>query len=221
MDSGSLVVVVVLLLLIIVIGIWWSGQRFCHYSVAPTLAAEPGYWTKTKLVLLASLWHLLVYGVTAVFFLPWAKGAAHGSGVSSDEWQQAHFNHDFWLLVLSGLGGAVTLLVRGRRVAALSWLAGCLLVLASFRGPRTYHVWASEQRSQVESPLSNERAFTSISAATPRFQVHLARRPGKVLLQLLDHPTYYNAERRHSALDYQSPNHFETHLQTASQLCPA
>ena len=32
---------------------------------------------------------------------------------------------------------------------------------------------------------------------------------------------YHNAERRHSALAYQSPNRFETHLQTTSQFCPA
>ena len=32
---------------------------------------------------------------------------------------------------------------------------------------------------------------------------------------------YYNAERRHSALAYQSPNRFETQLQTTSQFCPA
>lgn len=159
-------VVVVLLLLAIVLGIWWSGQRFWHYSVAPTLAGA-SYWTKVKLVLLASLWHLLVYGITAVFFLPWLKGGAHGSGATLSDWQQAHVNHDFWLLVLGGLGGAATLFVRGRWVAALCWLAGCLLVLASFRGPRTYQAWASEQRPQVERPLSNERAFTSISAATP------------------------------------------------------
>ncbi|TLM88611.1 transposase [Hymenobacter jeollabukensis] len=31
----------------------------------------------------------------------------------------------------------------------------------------------------------------------------------------------YNDERRHSALAYRSPNHFETHLQTTSQMCPA
>ena len=40
-------------------------------------------------------------------------------------------------------------------------------------------------------------------------------------LEISHHVAYYNAERRHSALDYQSPNHFETHLQTTSQLCPA
>ncbi|WP_177189881.1 integrase core domain-containing protein [Hymenobacter actinosclerus] len=40
-------------------------------------------------------------------------------------------------------------------------------------------------------------------------------------LEISDHIAYYNAERRHSALDYQSPNHFETQLQTTSQFCPA
>lgn len=34
------------------------------------------------------------------------------------------------------------------------------------------------------------------------------------------HP-YYNVERRHSALDYLAPNHFETQLENASLLCPA
>jgi hypothetical protein len=188
MDSGSLVVVFLLLLLAIVIGIWWSGQRFWHYSLAPTLAGA-SYWTKVKLVLLASLWHLLVYGVTAVFFLPWLKGAAHGSGATSSDWQQAHFNHDFWLLVLGGLGGAATLLVRGRRVAALCWLAGCVLVLAGFRGPRTYQAWASEQRPQVERPLSNERAFTSLSATTPSPPSSSGGAARGSVADLLDYPT--------------------------------
>ena len=40
-------------------------------------------------------------------------------------------------------------------------------------------------------------------------------------LEISHHIAYYNAERRHSALGYQSPNHFETHFQTTSQLCPA
>jgi putative transposase len=40
-------------------------------------------------------------------------------------------------------------------------------------------------------------------------------------LEISYHVAYYNAERRHSALGYQSPNHFETHFQTTSQLCPA
>ena len=40
-------------------------------------------------------------------------------------------------------------------------------------------------------------------------------------LEISHHIAYYNAERRHPALGYQSPNHFETQLQTTSQLCPA
>lgn len=40
-------------------------------------------------------------------------------------------------------------------------------------------------------------------------------------LEISHHIAYYNAERRHSALGYCSPNHFETRLQTTSQLCPA
>ena len=35
------------------------------------------------------------------------------------------------------------------------------------------------------------------------------------------HIACYSAARRHSALGYRSPNQFETHLQTTSQLCPA
>jgi len=40
-------------------------------------------------------------------------------------------------------------------------------------------------------------------------------------LEISHHVAYYNAERRHSALGYQSPNHFETQFKTTSQLCPA
>jgi transposase InsO family protein len=40
-------------------------------------------------------------------------------------------------------------------------------------------------------------------------------------LEISHYLAYYNAERRHSALGYQSPNHYETHFQTTSQLCPA
>ena len=36
-------------------------------------------------------------------------------------------------------------------------------------------------------------------------------------LELSHYIAYYNDERRHSALGYHSPNHFETHLQTTSQ----
>ena len=40
-------------------------------------------------------------------------------------------------------------------------------------------------------------------------------------LEISHHIAYYNAERRHSSLGYLAPNHFEIHLQTTSQLCPA
>jgi transposase InsO family protein len=40
-------------------------------------------------------------------------------------------------------------------------------------------------------------------------------------LEIGHHIAYYNAERRHSALGYRAPNHFETRLQTTTQLCPA
>lgn len=40
-------------------------------------------------------------------------------------------------------------------------------------------------------------------------------------LELSHYFAYYNDERRHSALGYCSPNHFETLLQTTSQKCPA
>ena len=40
-------------------------------------------------------------------------------------------------------------------------------------------------------------------------------------LKISHHVVYYNAERRHSALGYQSPNHFETPFKITSQLCPA
>ena len=40
-------------------------------------------------------------------------------------------------------------------------------------------------------------------------------------LKISHHVAYYNADRRHSALGCHSPNHFETQLQTTSQMCPA
>ena len=59
-----------------------------------------------------------------------------------------------------------------------------------------------------------------------RFKAELldgGRYPGleEARLEISHHVSYYNAERRHSALGYHSPNHFETHFQTTSQLCAA
>ena len=43
----------------------------------------------------------------------------------------------------------------------------------------------------------------------------------EVNLEISHHVVYYNAECRHSAIGYQSPNYFETHFQTTFQLCSA
>lgn len=40
-------------------------------------------------------------------------------------------------------------------------------------------------------------------------------------LELAHYIAYYNDERRHSALGYHTPNHFEAHLQSTSPKCPA
>ena len=47
--------------------------------------------------------------------------------------------------------------------------------------------------------------------------------PGLVeaTLEISHHAAYYNAEHRHSALGYYSPNRSETQFKTTSQLCPA
>ncbi|RZJ94418.1 MAG: hypothetical protein EOO60_03095 [Hymenobacter sp.] len=38
-------------------------------------------------------------------------------------------------------------------------------------------------------------------------------------LEISHYLVYYNTGRRHSALGYFAPNHFETHFQTVAQLC--
>jgi len=59
-----------------------------------------------------------------------------------------------------------------------------------------------------------------------RFKAELvngSRFPGlaEANFEISNHIAYYNAERRHSSLGYQSPNYFETQFKTTSQLCPA
>jgi putative transposase len=48
----------------------------------------------------------------------------------------------------------------------------------------------------------------------------LARDLSESRLEISYYLAYYNAKRRHSSLGCLAPNHFETYLQTASQLCP-
>jgi len=47
------------------------------------------------------------------------------------------------------------------------------------------------------------------------------RNVAEARLEISRYLAYYNAERRHSALGYLAPNHFETRFQTTSQLCAA
>ena len=47
------------------------------------------------------------------------------------------------------------------------------------------------------------------------------RHLGEARLEISHFLAYYNAERRHSALGYFAPNHFETHFQPTSQFCAA
>jgi transposase len=66
--------------------------------------------------------------------------------------------------------------------------------------------WPCAKRLRITAELLDGGSFPGLAEAQLETSYHVA---------------YYKAERRHSALGYQSPNHFETHLQTASQLCPA
>jgi putative transposase len=60
--------------------------------------------------------------------------------------------------------------------------------------------------SRLKTELLDGGSFANLSEARLEISHYLA---------------YYNAERRHSALGYLAPNHFETHFQIASQLCAA
>ena len=70
--------------------------------------------------------------------------------------------------------------------------------------PDTTH--AESFWSCFKAELLDGSHFPGLAEAKPEISHHIA---------------FYNAERRHSALGYHSPNSFETQLQTTSQLCPA
>lgn len=129
-----LLFLLLLLLLLVLTGCWLLGQRFWQRSVLPaaTVWARCRVWL--ELVLLASAWNLLVYCLTAVVVLPWDEGMGrNGHAALPIEWEEGHWNHELSLLLLSGVGGALTLVACRRREAALSWLIGCALVLTGFR----------------------------------------------------------------------------------------
>jgi hypothetical protein len=58
-----------LFLLAITLGSWWLGRRFWQQSLEPELISSTRLRTVAELVLLASLLNLLLYCVTAMFFI--------------------------------------------------------------------------------------------------------------------------------------------------------
>jgi len=76
----------------------------------------------------------------------------------------------------------------------------------SWRGNRYNNAHAESVWSRFKAELLDGGSFSGLAEAKLEVSYHIA---------------YYNAERRYSALSYQSPNHFGTQLQTTSQLCPA
>ena len=76
----------------------------------------------------------------------------------------------------------------------------------SWRGNRYDNAHAESFWSRFKAELLDGGSFPGLGEAQPGEATAVA---------------YYNAEQRHSSLGYYSPNHFETQLQTTSQLCPA
>ena len=70
--------------------------------------------------------------------------------------------------------------------------------------PNTTH--AESFWSRFKAELLDGGSFPGLVGVKPEISHHIG---------------CYNAERRHFALDYCSPNHFEIRLQTTSQRCPA
>ncbi|WP_125917189.1 integrase core domain-containing protein [Hymenobacter coccineus] len=67
--------------------------------------------------------------------------------------------------------------------------------------PTPGHVGADSQRHCLDG-----NSFRNLREARPEISHHFA---------------YFNNERRHAALGYQSSDHFETHFKIASQRCAA
>jgi len=78
----------------------------------------------------------------------------------------------------------------------------------------------------LQSMSRRGNCYDNAESFWSRFKTELldgGRFPGlaEAKLEISHRIAYYNAERRHSALGYLALNHFETHLQTTSQFCPA
>jgi putative transposase len=76
----------------------------------------------------------------------------------------------------------------------------------SRRGNCYDNAHAASYWSRLKTELLDGGSFRNLAEAQLEISYYLA---------------CYNAERRHSALGYRAPNHFETHFQPASQLCAA
>jgi hypothetical protein len=138
MDPRELILLLTLALFAVPVAAWWLGRRFWQQSSVQAIRGASRYRTIVELVLLACLWNLLLYGVSAVLLLPWAKGLGHSRSDTLGEWQEAYLQHELFVLAISGLGGSLTLYFWQRWRAALCWLAGCVLLLAGVHGHRTY-----------------------------------------------------------------------------------
>ena len=76
----------------------------------------------------------------------------------------------------------------------------------SRRGNCYAHAHAESFRSRFKAELLDGGRFPGLTEAK---------------LEIGHHMACDSAERHHSALAHQSPNHFESQFQTTSQLCPA
>ncbi len=87
------------------------------------------------------------------------------------------------------------LLTRHKAVASMSRKGNC------YDNAHAEAFW-----SRLKTELLDGGAFPDLETAPLELSAYIA---------------YYNLTRRHSALDYRSPNDFEAHMLTKSQICPA
>jgi TonB family protein len=147
MKPSALGLVLVLLPLAILVAAGWLGRRFWQRTRLPALKAETRYRAVAEQMLLAGLWHLLLYGASAVFFLPWG-GGRNWRPPTPLQWQAAQLHHEGFVLAVGGLCGALVLLLWHRWRAALCWLAGGMLLVGGTHGHRAYTARLVTQEAQ-------------------------------------------------------------------------
>ena len=144
------------------IATWWLGRQFWKQSSAHSSHGNLRFYYIAKLVLLSILLNLLLYGVSAIFFLPWINGPNSKSPTPYD-WQEAHAHHEVFVLAISGLCGALVLLLWWRWRAAISWFVGCALVVICFRSQRAYANRPTESEEPREQ-LVRGTTFSTIDS---------------------------------------------------------